>query len=304
MPRDPPELYADQQPSYSGIVSRTRVVLGVALAAAVAVSACSKGKRYTLTGQVLSADAAQQVLTVKHEDIAGFMPGMTMPFKVQDAAEMSGIAPGDLITATLVVEDAVGYLDDVRKTGSAPLPDKMPKAPAAPAIAPGGEVPAATFVDQDGRERRLADWRGKTVAVTFVYTRCPLPQFCPLMDRHFAAVQKQLASDPVLGRRVQLVSVSFDPDYDTPEVLKRHAARVGADPALWSYVTGTRAGIDAFAGAFGVTIMREDGTMEEIIHNLRTAVIGPDGRLTRVLSGNEWQPDELLAEIRAADARR
>jgi protein SCO1/2 len=278
----------------------TSLVIWVALACALA--ACSRDKRYTLVGQVLSVDVEQQVLTVKHEDIRGFMPGMTMPFKVKDAAQLAAAKPGDLITATLVVEESVGYLDDVRKTGAAPLPEDLPKPPAAPAIRVGEEVPAATFVDQDGRARRLADWRGKTVAVTFVYTRCPLPQFCPLMDRHFAAVQKTLQQEAALAARVQLLSVSFDPEYDTPAVLKTHATRVGADPALWSYVTGSRQGIDAFAAAFGVTIMREDGTMEEIIHNLRTAVIGPDGRLRQVISGNEWQPDELMAAIRAADA--
>jgi len=271
---------------------------------AVALSACSKEKRYTLTGQVISIDSTQQVLTVKHEDIEGFMPGMTMPFRVKDAAQIASIAPGDLITASLVVEESVGYLDDVRKTGAAPLPEKLPRPPAAPAIRTGDEVPAATFVDQDGRERRLADWRGKTLAVTFIYTRCPLPNFCPLMDRHFGTVQKSIQADPALADRVQLVSVSFDPDYDTPDVLKKHATRVGADPQLWSYVTGAREGIDTFAAAFGVTIMREDGTIEEIVHNLRTAVIAPDGRLTRVFSGSDWTPDELLAAIRAADAGR
>jgi protein SCO1/2 len=285
------------------VVRRTTAALIVCFTFA-ALSACSNEKRYTLTGQVISVDTQQQVLTVKHDDIEGFMPGMTMPFKVEDAAQVSSVRPGDLITASLVVDESVGYLADIRKTGEAPLPEKLPRTPAAPAISVGDEVPAAAFIDQDGRERRLADWRGQTVAVTFIYTRCPLPNFCPLMDRHFAAAQKLLQADPALADRVQLVSVSFDPDYDTPEVLKKHATRVGADPTGWSYVTGTREGIDKFAAAFGVTIIREDGTIEEIVHNLRTAVIAPDGRLTRVFSGSEWTPDELLAAIRAADAGR
>jgi protein SCO1/2 len=165
-------------------------------------------------------------------------------------------------------------------------------------------VPDAAFVDQDGRDRKLSDWRGKTTVVTFIYTRCPLPDFCPLIDRNFAAVQAALKEDPALAERVHLVSVSFDPDYDTPAVLKKHAARVGADPALWSYVTGSRESIDTFGGGFGVTIMREDGTMQEIIHNLRTVVIDADGRLDHVLNGNDWKPDRLLSDIRAVDAKR
>jgi protein SCO1/2 len=270
----------------------------------LATAACSSDQRYPLTGQVVAVDAERQELTVKHEDIRGFMPGMTMPFKVKDAQQVAASRPGDLITATLVVEASAGYLEDVRKTGEAPLPADLPKGPPARMIEPGAEVPAATFVDESGQERRLADFRGKTVAVTFIYTRCPVPDFCPLMDRHFAAVQNALKADPALASRTHLLSVSFDPDFDTPKVLKAHAARVGADPSLWSYVTGTREGIDAFAAAFGVSIMREDGTMEEIIHNLRTAVIGADGTLVEVFNGNDWQPGQLVASIRAADARR
>lgn len=270
----------------------------------LAAAACSSDRRYPLTGQVVAVDVERQEITVKHEDIRGFMPGMTMPFKVKDAEQVAASRPGDLITATLVVEESAGYLEGIRKTGEGPLPADLPKPPLAPMIEPGADVPAATFVDQAGEPRRLADFRGRTVAVTFIYTRCPVPDFCPLMDRHFAEVQKTLQADADLASRVHLLSVSFDPDVDTPEVLKAHAARVGADPALWSYVTGPREGIDAFAAAFGVSIMREDDTMEEIIHNLRTAVIAPDGTLAEVFNGNGWQPAQLVASIRAADARR
>jgi protein SCO1/2 len=279
-------------------------VLLLFLICALSSAGCSNTRRYPLVGQVLAVNTDRQELTVKHEDIRGFMPGMTMPFKVKEASQVQAARPGDLIQATLVVEDSLGYLEDVRKTGEAPLPAEMPKAPPAPTIGTGAEVPDAEFTDQSGRTRRLSDWRGKTTAVTFIYTRCPLPDFCPLMDRHFAAVQKALKADPALAARVHLLSVSFDPDYDTPAILKEHAARAGADPDIWSYLTGSRDAVDKFAAAFGVTIMREDGKMEEIVHNLRTAVIDADGRLVKLLSGNEWQPGELLAEIRAADARR
>src|SRR5687768_9380381 len=158
------------------------------LVCALSLGACARDQRYPLVGQVLAVDPAQQVLTVKHEDIRGFMPGMTMPFKVKNPEEVAASKPGDLITATLVVKDSLGYLDDVRKTGEAPLPAGIPKAPAAAMIESGDQVPDAELTDQDGRARRLSNWRGKTTAVTFVYTRCPLPDFCPMMDRHFAAV--------------------------------------------------------------------------------------------------------------------
>ncbi|HVH58087.1 MAG TPA: SCO family protein [Vicinamibacterales bacterium] len=268
------------------------------------VAGCSEQKRYTLAGQIIAIDTTRQEITVKHQDIRGFMPGMTMAFKVRDAAQMSSRQPGDLITATLVVEASRGVLEDIRKTGEAPLPAAAPSAPAAPPIEKGSLVPDAEFLDQDGRKHRLADWKGKALAVTFIYTRCPLPDFCPLMDRQFAAVQQALKADSDLASRVHLLSVSFDPSYDTPDVLKTHAGRVHADPALWTYLTGAADAIDRFAAGFGVTIMREDPARTEIVHNLRTAVIDKEGRLVTVLRGNEWKPDQLVDELRAADGRR
>jgi protein SCO1/2 len=270
----------------------------------VLVSAgCGSDRRYPLTGQVLAVDAGRQEITVKHEDIRGFMPGMTMPFKVKDAGQVSAVRAGDLIEATLIVEESTGYLDEIRKTGEAPLPAGVP-APPVRMMEPGTDVADAAFTDAQGRARRFSDWRGKSLAVTFIYTRCPVPDFCPLMDRHFAAVQKALQTNGALAERVHLLSVSFDPDHDTPAVLRAHATRVGADPAIWSYVTGSREAIDRFAAPFGVTIMRDGTPTEAIIHNLRTAVIDADGRLVQMLNGNDWQPEQLLAAIREADARR
>jgi protein SCO1/2 len=168
----------------------------------------------------------------------------------------------------------------------------------------GDRAPDVDLVDQAGRPRRLSDWRGRVVAVTFVYTRCPLPNFCPLMDRHFKAAQAALRADGSLRGQVHLLSVSFDPDFDRPAVLARHAAALGADPATWSYATGERAAIDAFASRFGVSIVREDPGGQEIVHNLRTAVIDRGGTVTALLGGNEWRAEELIAELRKAVAAR
>ena len=271
-----------------------RFFSGLALALAVSVStACTQDRRYPIAGQVIAVDAERQQLTVRHGDIPGFMPGMTMPFRVSDADVVAASRPGDLIAATLVVHDAAGYLEDVRKTGEAPLPSSDSPAPRVATLEPGEQVPDAAFVDQDGTPRHLSDWRGRTVAVTFVYTRCPIPNFCPLMDRHFAAAQKAIAADPALAGRVHLLSVSFDPTFDTPAVLRAHAGRAGADERFWTYLTGEAAAIDRFGAGFGVTIMREAETADEIMHNLRTAVIDREGRLSAVLNGNEWTPAEL-----------
>lgn len=266
----------------------------------IAISACGRGREYELRGQVLAVNPDRQEITVRHEDIRGFMPGMTMPFKVRDRRLLDGRAAGDLITATLVVRDTDAYLAAISRTGHAPLAEGPPAGPAPDLLGPGDEVPDVHLTDQAGAERRLSDWRGRVVAVTFIYTRCPLPDFCPLMDRHFASAQKTLSEDPALRSGAHLVSVSFDPQYDTPEVLAAHASRIGADPATWSVVTGQQDAIARFAAAFGVAIIRDDADLAEIVHNLRTAVIDRSGRLVEVFNGNEWTPAELLAAMRRA----
>lgn len=266
------------------------------------LSACSRGREYELRGQILAVNPERQEITVKHEDIRGFMPGMTMPFKVRDRKLMDGRTPGDFITATLVVEETDAFLSAITRTGHAPVPEPAPGGPPRGRLEPGEAVPDVEVVDQAGNARRLSDWRGQVVAVTFIYTRCPLPNFCPLMDRHFAAVQTALRDEPARRGRAHLVSVSFDPRYDTPAVLAAHASRVGADPAVWSLVTGRQEEVDRFAGAFGISIIRDEGDLTEIVHNLRTAVIDREGRMVEIFNGNEWTPEELLAAMRRAGA--
>ena len=286
------------------MVRRAAALLILLLATACADFAvgCSRERSYELEGQVLAVDATRGELTVQHKDIKGFMPGMTMPFKVVDKAVLVERKPGDLIRATLVVSDSQGWLENVVRTGEAPLPPDA-EIPRTVILAPGDKAPDAALVDQDGRTRRLSEWHGRTVAVTFVYTRCPLPDFCPLMDRHFAHVQREIAKEPALAGRVGLISVTFDPDVDTPDVLRAHAKRAGFDPAMWTWLTGTREAIDTLAVPFGVSIIRGDKPQQEIAHNLRTVVLDREGRVAKIFNGNDWKPEELLAELRAVDAR-
>jgi protein SCO1 len=276
-------------------------ILSLMVLAALASACSNPARQYELKGQVLAVDAEKRTLTIRHDDIEGFMPAMTMPFTVRDARLLEGRLPGDLVRATLVVSDTEAYLTSVERVGHVELTEaEPPPGAAAPIAVAGDEAPDADLVDETGRPRRLSDWRGSVVAVTFIYTRCPVPNFCPLMDRNFLAVQRALDADPHLGRRARLLSVSFDPEFDTPEILAAHARRLGADPARWSFVTGARDQLDPFAARFGVTTIRDDATDWEIVHNLRTAVIDPQGRIVTVFSGNEWTPTELLQVMRAA----
>jgi protein SCO1/2 len=216
---------------------------------------------------------------------------------------LDGRKPGDLVTATLIVGGTDAQLATLEATGFQEVqPSDVPVA-RAPVIVAGDSVADAQFRDEQGHDRRLSDWRGHVVAVTFIYTRCPVPSFCPLMDRHFRTVQDEIKADSRLKGSAKLLSVSFDPDHDTPEVLSRHAARLGADPAVWSFLTGTPGELKTFAGQFGVSIL-PDETGAEIVHNLRTAVIDPAGRLVTILNGNQWTPPQLVEEMRNVRAGR
>jgi protein SCO1/2 len=275
-----------------------------AIAMAALTAACAKPAReYELRGVVVSVDHARQQITIKHEDIPRFMPGMTMPFKVRDAALLTGRVPGDVVRATLIVEESDAHLRAIERTGTAAIPESSSTPPAEP-LAAGAPVPDAAFIDQDGHTRHLADWRGHVLAVTFIYTRCPIPNFCPLMDRHFQRAQQLVKEVPALRGRVRLLSVTFDPGHDTPAVLAARARQLEADPSVWTFLTGDLGEIDRFAALFGVSVIRDDTPAHEILHNLRTVIIDASGRVSGVLGGNEWTPSELVDELRTAVDRR
>ena len=280
-----------------------RVQTAFTIALLVTASACGSApepRTFTLQGQVLAVADDHQQATIKHEEIKGLMAGMTMTFRVKDPELLRAIKAGDLINATLVVEEDGAHMSIVKKVGEAPL-EKAPAPTAASGfelLKPGEAVPDATFVDQDGKTRLFSSFKGAPLAITFIYTKCPIPDFCPLMDRQFAAIQRTLQTDRAL-QQVHLLSVSFDPLTDTPAVLKAHAGALKADPARWSFLTGDRDAIDQFASRFGVSISRSLTDALDITHNLRTAVVDAEGRLVKVYTGNEWKPEEVIADLKA-----
>ena len=271
----------------------------------LATAGCSRepeARTYELQGQVLAVKPDSKEILVKHEDIPGFMPAMTMPYVVKDASILNDRAPGDLITATLRVAPGSAWLSSIRKTGSAPLPEDAPTdIPAAAGVQlleAGDTVPDTRLIDQDGAAISLADWRGLPIAVSFVYTRCPLPQFCPLVDQRFAEIQKLIAAHPALKGKARLLSISFDPKTDQPAVLRAHGAKWGADPGVWRFATAEPGVVDRLAATFGVNVIREkDGT---ITHNLRTAVIDPQGRIIAIHDRNDWTAAALADELTTA----
>jgi protein SCO1 len=260
---------------------------------------------YQLTGQILAVKPDTNEVLVKHDDIPGFMPAMTMPYAVKDPGLLEGRLPGDLITATLRVESTFAHLTAITRTGSAPIPaDARTTIPAAAGIellGPGDVAPDTALITQDDKPISLKDFAGSATAVTFIYTRCPLPQYCPLMDRRFAEVQALVTQDPALAGKVRLLSVSFDPKFDRAEVLRRHATTLKADPRVWTFATAEEAVVDRFAARFGVNVIRESN--DTITHNLRTAVLDGAGRVTALLDNNAWTAADLVRELKAALAK-
>ena len=278
------------------------IAFAAVLLAAVACNRAPESRRYEVRGQILGIDPERQEVLVDHEDIPGFMPAMTMSYKVQDPALLQGKQPGDLITATLVVEEVNGYLSTLTTTGRAPL-DTPPAGPAitdSDLLKEGDIVPDHALIDQTRTARPIGSLRGHRLALTFIYTRCPLPDFCPLMDKQFKEVQQTLSSMPELAD-VRLVSATLDPEFDTPAVLAQHAKALGADTRSWHFVTGERDEVLAFAKRFGVITEPGDASAP-VVHNLRTAVIDPEGRLVKTYSGSTWSPAELVADLKAAPA--
>jgi protein SCO1/2 len=271
----------------------------------IALSACGRApdantRRFELQGQILAVRPERHEVVIKHQDIKGLMPGMTMPFTVRDDALIADKKAGDLVTATLVVGETQAYLSTLTTTGHAAVPEAAP-APPPDILEPGQPVKDATLVDQDNKPRAFSTFKGHRLAVTFIYTRCPLPDFCPLMDKHFAAVQKTIMSTPALAD-VRLLTVTLDPEFDKPAILKAYARRREADPAVWTFLTGEPAEVKQFATQFGLYVEHNPQNAIDITHNLRTAVIDPDGHLITVRNGNSWTPTELVADLTAAPA--
>lgn len=280
---------------------RTWRALIALLLVAPACRQAPPAKQYELKGQILGIDGSRDEVLIKHGDIPGFMPAMTMPYKVADASLLAHKEPGDLITATLVVSDLEAHLSALTRTGHAALDSSEAAAnPAFRMLREGEPVPEDRLIDETGAPRPLTSLRGHRVALTFMYTRCPLPEFCPLMDRNFAALQNTIEESPDLSD-VRLVSITLDPGFDTPAVLQRHARTLHADPALWHFLTGDPETLRGFASRFGVIAEQAEGA-GLITHNLATAVIDPAGRLAKIRSGNHWTPAELVADLEAAPA--
>ena len=258
-------------------------------------------KRFDLKGKVLVVEPDKRLVTVSHDDIKGYMPAMTMPFTVPSESDLKILAPDDQITATLVVDGSQAWLEDLIITRQSANPSSA--MPGVVMAKVGDEVPNFTLRNQDNREIRINNYRGKTLLLTFIYTRCPVPEYCTLMSDNFAQIERALGQDPQLYEKTHLLSISIDPAYDTPEVLRSygaaHTERYEKETfAHWEFAGGTSEQVKDIAQFFGLTYFPDK---DQIIHALRTVIVSPEGKVAKVYTGNDWKPEEVVDEMKKAN---
>ncbi len=265
-------------------------------------AASADAKRYTLRGTVVAVDKAKKTATIAHEDVEGYMPAMTMEFPVRADWVWDDLTKGADVRADLVVDKDAFWLENLAIT-AAPNPNQ-PAPPAREDVAQvGNQVPDFTLINQDGKRISMKDFKGKALAITFIYTKCPLPNYCILMSKNFSDLANKL-KDSNLKDKIRLLSISFDPQADTPAKLKAYGQGYlgnGANPdfTIWQLATGTDKEIKNIADFFGLRYETDQNDKTQFNHSLRTIVVTPDGRVQKVFSGNEWTPNDLLRELQA-----
>ena len=249
-----------------------------------------------IRGKVISVDPPKHSLTISHEEIPNYMMGMTMPFRVKDSTLLAGLQPGDSVRGTLAVSRVESWIASLTVTGNGEPPKGITAEDLVRHEVKIGEtIPEFALTNQNGRRIRFSNFRGEVLAVTFIYTRCPIPEFCIRMSEHFSKLQRLLSGKKDLKGCWHLLSISFDPRFDTPTVLKRYANTYGADFSTWDFATDSLSSIQALAEKFGLTIGASEGGL--IDHNLRTLLIDQNGKLVTILKGNEWTPEEVAGDI-------
>ena len=283
---------------FGGVLFATAGLLYVSLVAACSSGGESGGKRYALTGRVTRVDRSTNTVIVDGDPIPGYMDAMEMPYQVKDPKMLDPLAVGDQIKADVVVTSDGAHLENivVTKKGDA---TKAPSAGAQHEPQPGEAVPDFLLINENGKQIHLHDFRGKTVLLTFIYTRCPLPDYCPLMSYNFAQIEKDLAKDAGEYKETHLLSISFDPKFDTPKVLRGYGEeylKQAGDRNFdhWEFVSAPIAEMPDLEKFFGVFV---DGENAQIVHSMSTAVIGPDGKVYRWYHGNDWQTADVLRDV-------
>lgn len=267
----------------------------------------ANAKRYPIKGKIVSVDKIAKKAKIDHEKIEGFMEPMTMDFPIHADWLWAELVPGAEIKGDLVVDVEAKdpyWLENI-SVSSAPKPGQDAPPVNENFAQIGNEVPDFTLTNQDGKKISLKDYRGKALAITFIYSRCPLPEYCIKMSTAFSDLAIKLTADEKLKENIRLLSISFDPANDTPEKLKVYGIGYlgkGAKPdfTVWQLAVGSDAEVRKIADFFGLRYEVDENDKTQINHSLRTAVIAPDGKVTKIFPGSEWTPGQLLDELQAS----
>lgn len=257
----------------------------------------SNERRFDLKGRVVLVEKDKQQVTIAHGDIKGYMPAMTMPFTVPSQTDLEILAPNDEVTATLVVDGSHAWLEQMIIVKGTADQSSLPSATQAKE---GDEVPNYTLRNQDNREIKMQNYRGKALLLTFIYTRCPIPEYCTLMSSNFAKVDRALGQDPKLYESTHLLSISIDPAYDTPQVLRSygaaHTERYQNETfAHWEFAAAKADETRKMADFFGLRYYPQN---DQIIHGLRTVIVNPQGKVAKIYTTEDkWTPEEVVEEL-------
>ena len=256
---------------------------------------------FQVKGTIIELQPEEKSVRIKHEEIPGYMAAMTMSFDVRNTNELAGLEAGDTVAFRMTVTETDGWIDQIKRlnlsrTNTLPMTGPFRFVRDVDPLNIGDALPEYHFTNQLGQAVSLSQFRGQALAITFIFTRCPYPTFCPLMAGNFEKVQQQLLTTPNAATNWHLLTISFDPEWDTPPRLKAFAERYHCDPRHWSFLTGTLIDITAITEQFGQQFWRE-GPDQSISHNLRTVVVDARGRVQAIIRENKWKPEELTAEI-------
>jgi protein SCO1/2 len=267
-----------------------------------ATKTSDRAQHYETRGLVRGFSPDRSTIDIEHENIPGFMPSMTMPFSARNRKEIVDLKTGDAISFRMTVTPKDFWIDNVKRIArdnvhvAEPRPTPTPSLDNAARLREGDAMPVFTLTSQNGERITLETFQGQPFVLTFVFTRCPIPNFCPRMSNNFADLQKAIKAETGAMAKTRLLSITLDPSFDTPEILKQYGESHRADPKIWSFATGDPKEIEALTHAFSVYVQTEGGT---ISHGLATALVGPDGTVLKIWRGNAWTSSEVIQEIRA-----
>ncbi len=254
---------------------------------------------YSVRGVIQQIPPDCRHVTIKHEKIPSYMAAMTMDFSVRDTNALTGFAPGDEISFTLVVTADDDWIENLQRTGKSGVVSGPPGWRAVePELAVGDMLPDYEFTSETGRAVKFSDFRGRAVAFTFFFTSCPLPEYCPRMNKNLAEARKLLLADAAAPANWQLLSISFDSDFDQPLILASYAGIYrGTNADRWLFAVAATNTLASLAPKVDLNFWREAGS---ISHNLRTVVLDGNGKISKQFDGNDWTPEQLADAIRAA----